>query len=479
MKSDRGAIPALRPAPGNVRGLLLALMFCVALLAAALQVPGHVSMDTSMQLYEAHTGSSVSWSPPFMSAALRWMGGGTQATTLFVLACVAMTYGGMALAFPGVAVAETTSRGRRVVGALLLVLAILNPMIFLYVGIVWKDVLFASLFATAAGLLLHATAYAGSARGRWLYFIAGLILVPMLLVRQQGVVLAPPLFLACLLGVAGAWQGWFARRWWLRFFLVLLVYGAAYWQLERASQLTIADADGRTGASGYTFIRKYDITGLVASGAARGVALPGRLSSDEFQAGVLRAYGDDRIDHVMNDPAVIAGFRGVDPTEISTVWSTLVAARPDAYVSMKARQYAWLLGLHRLDHCLPIHLGVEGKLDYLAAVGVPPRMDERDRLLFGISLQARHLATHRHWFYLLLLFAAAAWLVARRKSFSSAERQAVSALIAGLTLFYASFMVAGLACDFRYLYPGLIGVTVLFVFLVAHECLRGRKTDSG
>lgn len=474
MTPVRGAIPALRPVPGYVRGLLLALMLCVAVLAAAVQVPGHVSMDTSVQLYEAHTGSSVSWSPPFMSAVLRWLGGGIQATSLFVIACVAMTYGGMALAFPAVAGTETPSRRRQVVGVLLLILAVLNPIVFLYVGIVWKDVLFASLFATAAGLLLHASAYAGSTRGRWLYFLAGLMLLPVLLVRQQGVVLAPPLILACMWGVAGPWQGWRAHRWWLSLLLVLLAYGAAYWQLDRASRLTIADTDGTSGASGYTIIRKYDITGLVASGAASGVTLPDRLSSDAFKAGVARAYGDDRIDYVMQDPAVVAGFQDMGPAEISSIWSALVADRPDAYVRMKARQYGWLLGLQRLDRCLPIHLGVDGNPTYLAAVGVPARMDDRDRKLFGLSLQARHLATYRHWFYLLLLFAAAVWLVARRDRFSSAERHAVSAVIAGLTLFYASFTVAGLACDFRYLYPGLIGVTILFVFLVAHQCLRGR-----
>lgn len=456
------------------RPVLLILAACIAGLAVAMHVPGHVSMDSSAQLYEAQTGVSVSWSPPLMSALLRWLGGGVQATLVFVVGCSALTYGGIALALSGAGRGQPApSRRGGAVGALLIALAILNPLIFLYVGIVWKDVLFAGLFASAAGLLLYATAFAGSVRGRWLYFLAGMLLVPVLLVRQQGIVLAPPLLLACTLGVAGPWQGWHARRWWLRALLAALAFATACWGLDFASKLAIQSSGDKSSSVGYTAIQSYDVTGLIAAGAAQDVVLPAALSSRALTDAVRRTYSDERIDYVFNDPVVAAAFKQLGSSAVRHAWWSLISRHPDAYVKMKARQYGWLLDLYRLDRCLPVHLGVEGNPEYLAAVGIPAGFDGRDRRLFSLSMLARHLATHRHWFYLLLLATAAAWFVATRKRYSSAERTAVAAMIAGLALFYGSFTVTVLACDFRYLYPGLVGVTVLFVFLVSHQCLRG------
>lgn len=65
----------------NTAALAVTLVACaLACLGLALHAPGHVSMDSSVQLYEAFTGQSISFNPPFMSALLRWLGGGSVAT---------------------------------------------------------------------------------------------------------------------------------------------------------------------------------------------------------------------------------------------------------------------------------------------------------------------------------------------------------------------------------------------------------------
>ena len=62
--------------------LIATLAFLIACSAITLHVPGQISMDTSIQLYEASTGQATSFNPPFMSALLRWLGGGEIALSL-------------------------------------------------------------------------------------------------------------------------------------------------------------------------------------------------------------------------------------------------------------------------------------------------------------------------------------------------------------------------------------------------------------
>ena len=65
---------------GRVAARVIAAMaFLLAAAAIAVHAPGQVSMDTSVQLHEASIGRSISWNPPFMSALLRWLGGGELA----------------------------------------------------------------------------------------------------------------------------------------------------------------------------------------------------------------------------------------------------------------------------------------------------------------------------------------------------------------------------------------------------------------
>ena len=67
---------------------------------------------------------------------------------------------------------------------------LLNPVIFVYVGIVWKDVLFASVL-TAAVALSFAAAISSLRRGLALSLAAAVLLAIAMQVRQQGVLWRP------------------------------------------------------------------------------------------------------------------------------------------------------------------------------------------------------------------------------------------------------------------------------------------------
>jgi hypothetical protein len=461
----------------TARAALTVVLAALACAAIASHGAGHVSMDSSAQLYEALTGRSVSWSPPLMSAVLRWFGGGTSATTAFVVLCAVLTYGGFAFALSGAGRADPVGTGTgvvgRVVGISLILLAMLNPLVFFHVGIVWKDVLFASFVVFGAGLLLHATRRGFSAAARLIYILAAAALVPAVLVRQQGIVLVPPLLLACAIGAAGPWRSMRDTRGWLRTGCWLAVFAVATMGLHAASQATIAGSDDKSTSTGFASIRKYDITGMVAAGY-ESPGLPASLRTAEFNDAVRRTYSDDRIDYVMAEPMVVASLKYLPDDEVKRIWWSLVRAHPDAYAAMKARQLAWLFGLRRLDRCLPIHVGVEGNADYLRAAHVPRGMDGHDRAIYQWSLKARHLVLYRHWFYLAMLVVAAAWLLLSRRRLAPAEQVATGSLVVGLALFYASFSVTVLACDVRYLYPGLAGVTTLWIYLLSRRFLGMR-----
>ena len=77
----------LDPRSASIRLLLLALLLASG--AVALHWPGHVSMDTSIQLYEASIGKSAGWQPPFTAALMKWLGGGEAATGTASFCCAA------------------------------------------------------------------------------------------------------------------------------------------------------------------------------------------------------------------------------------------------------------------------------------------------------------------------------------------------------------------------------------------------------
>ena len=449
-------------------GWLYGLACGLALIAIAAHVPGHVSIDSSEQLYEALTGRSVSWSPPFMSAFLRLLGGGAGATTVFVVTCSLLTYAGLSLALAaGRRQAGDQARFGGRLGTAAIAVLIANPLVFLYVGIVWKDVLLAALFAATAGLLLYARGVQ-SGRRRALCMAALLLLVPLLLVRQQGILLAPPLLAVAAAGIAETRMRGGDPWWWLRWTGVVLLYVLLCWATATGVRQLVQGTGDKSTSVGLAAVQRYDLTGMLALGGAPATRLPSGLSTPAFLAAVQRSYSSDRIDIVLNDPMVVDGFLELDAANVSDAWWALIRERPSVYLYVKARQFAWLIGVYRLDKCLPLHVGVEGNAQYLEAAGISVGIDRYDQQLHDAGIWIRRLVLHRHWFYLAILLVCVASLAAswRRDSGPGAAH----ALAFGLLAFYGSYAATTIACDFRYLYPGLVGTSVLAIYMLA----RGR-----
>jgi len=460
------------------------LIACVAAAAIAMHVPGELSMDSSLQVYEALTGRSVSWAPPFMSALLRWMGGGPQSTTLFVVICTLATYGGLGLALgrgtgpgvPGVPAATGRAGAWRALRIAAIAILLLNPILFLHVGIVWKDVLFASQLALAMGLMLAAVDC--PRWRRWLFAAACLVLLPAPLVRQHGVLLTPLLAAPCLWAITAPREPGRIRRG-ARLGAMAAATGAyivLFLLLNAAVQHTIRGAGEKSASVGLTVIARYDLTGMIAKGMPVS-RLPPTLRDPAFLAASRRHYSDDRIDFVLHEPTIEATFEMLDDRQLQAAWVDAVAAEPLRYLEVKGAQYAWLIGLHRLDKCLPVHVGVEGNREFLLASGFQPGLDARDPWLYRLSMFTRHFALYRHWFYLVVFAGCVAVLFARRRRIAPPERGVLAAFVLAIAVLYASFGPTVLACDFRYLYPGIVMVSALALHLMAKPALRRTSTD--
>jgi hypothetical protein len=446
-------------------------LYLLALLLVPLAIVahggGHVSMDSSEQLYEAATGRSVSWSPPFMSALLRVLGGGTQATAAFVACCTLLTYGGLLLAWRAGSRTHA-GRGPGIAATLAGLVLVANPLVFLYVGILWKDVMLASLLAAVSGLLL-----AASGAPRRASFacasLACLLLVPLLLVRQQGILLAPPLLAVAATLIAGARRPGLDVAWMGRWLAVVVVFAVLAWATSLGVRQVIHGALEKSTDVGIAAVMRYDLSGMLAYGRAPAPDLPDDLRDPRVIAAMKHTYSADRLDFVLNDPEVGLGFQRMDLAADKRAWWAQVRADPLVFARVKAEQFAWLVGLRRLDRCLPVHVGVEGNPEYLRAAGVAEGVEPEDLRLYRFAMWARHLVLYRHWFYLALLVGVAGYLLAgwRRRAFAPAPTVALGGMVLGLCAFYGAYLLTTIACDFRYLYPGLVGTSCLVLYLLA------------
>jgi len=417
------------------------------MLAVALHAPGHTSVDSTIQLHEAISGRITSWAPPFMSALLYWLGLGSIATSLFVALNAAATYGAMRLAIgaaPGAWPAWRWVLGLAVVA---------NPVVFAYVGIVWKDVLLASLCALSLGLCVGAWRGAGALRAV-LAALALAVLLPIPLVRQQGWAMLPVFAISPVFLIVEA--GWRTRRArWLAGLLAVLAIPVGYLAVRAAVEASFErNADGSIHAAvgddvsvGTRLIKLYDLAGIEARVGEGPFARDGASAAQ--LAALDRAYTPTRID-TLGGPVIdpmLAPLHG-DGERLDRMWRDAIGAHPGAYAAHRWDAFAWLVGFNGPDGCLPVHVGVDGIPDYLAESGLKAEMDARDHRLFHVLRTWIATPLWRHWFYVAigLVLAVAIWRRGR------SARWALLPWVAGLAAFTAGFLPTSIACDFRYLY---------------------------
>lgn len=451
---SRDATPDTAPILATV---VLALVCFFAIASATHWADGgHVSLDAVQQLVEAATGASVSWSPPFMSAVLQWLGTDVAfdpvvAMERFVQLLVLLLYGGLLLA--AAPVRAVPWLWPRVVAASLL---LLHPVLMAYAGIVWKDVLLAAIVAGAFGAGLASLAHRGVGSRVALAALCMFFAALMPHVRQHGMILAPAVALLPLLSIL--WTDGLARR--LRLALsVLLVLlfvgtllGAGAW-----SDARVRDDHSDSTSVGFRSVFIFDLAGIEARVDAGPLRERGLSVVDD--ARLVEVYTPDRIDTLPGAAGFDALVGAMSVRELHGLWWRSVLRFPGAYFRHRAAVWTRMLGAGEGGVCLPVHLGIGGPEHQLAALGLPGGTDTRDhrvyeRLqpLFGTPMFSQA------WTLAALMVVALRIVFLPRRSRIALGVPALAALAT-----YASFALVGIACDYRYLFVGLVMTVLLWV----------------
>jgi hypothetical protein len=410
------------------------------LLVLAVNLPGHLSVDSILSLYEGRFHERITWGPPFYAWLLGVFDALLAGTSLYVLASSLLLFGSWLwllklsgrVSWLGVAVAAGV---------------VLTPNILVYQGIVWKDVFFANT-ATLGFICLVAAARAWEAGRRPLICLgaAALLFAMASLVRQNGLIAWLP---------AAAAIGWSLRARGARtaalWSLGWLVAVAIVAQTLAVSAAPTRGGDDKAVARGVRIVQHYDLAGAIH----RDPRLPlHHLDAANPQADdILRAragqrWSPDRVDYLGLDPAVGVAFWRLPDEAVRAEWLAFMREHPLGYLQVRLADFQWVFATPIIDRCLPVHVGVSGPPQQMARLKLVERRDVRDDQLYNYTTWFMDTPVMSHVAYAVIaLFVAGAMLVRRR-----AEDIPILALQVAALGFSASFLVISIACDYRYLY---------------------------
>jgi hypothetical protein len=435
--------PILKMATAAVLALQAALGLYVGL-------PGQMSTDSVIQLYEGRTLHFISFNPPLMSLLLGLLDRIGNAPIEFVVISQAMLSASAWLVF---AQSSRITAPRLALAGLVL----LNPVLLIYAGIVWKDVLLAHSVVLAFLLI----AWQRRRRTPVTPLVAAFIVVLLTLIvgaRQQGVLFAVPAGLWAV-GAVGP-----RRRARLVAGIVFLVLPfAANRLLDSYASGARANAQVDAVSTGLRLLAQFDLAGVLAHGGALPAATPPALA-DELRVQSLR-YSPYRVDTLTGPRREFWALNGI---EAGRLWCAAIAANPGAYARHRVAYFAALVGLDNLRYCAPLYTGVAGPVthesvdgDLTALLGLSAGPSHASQWVQDFAEKRADTPLFEHVAYAAILAVIGLWLFLRR------DRVLATLALCAL-LYLASYSIVGIACDFRYGYT----LTVATTLLAAYACLN-------
>lgn len=427
----------------------ITLVVFLAVCVLILHYPGQASVDSIVQLQDGLSRIYDSNQPPAMSfilANLTLPGTLVLNTLLFSLSVIRLLY----------LIPENYQRQRIVV-----IFLFCFPIFLIYIGIVWKDVLFAH--AALLGLLL----LPGGKQLHWKTLaLSAAVLALGISVRQQGViiVLVAVLYLLFASGVSTLhFQRWKAVALWIAIYIVC-----------SGGVKLVVDASGDTSNSsafvgpfyqlalfdlGGIAYRKPDLSFPSLEKSAPNVA-QGHQPIRERILAALADYNPERQDYML---------KSLENTNIRfpikalfNDWLSRILEYPRAYFYHRLDVLSWIIGCHDTTKCLPYHFGISSQPEEMVTeIGIEPGISGRAQRLAGLGNSTLFL--FRPVIYLILSLAVVGFLIKRDWHQHSLI---IAIQIAGLT-YAATYLLVGIACDFRYTYfstlTALFGLAYVFV----------------
>ena len=403
--------------------------------------PGSLSYDSYVQLLEGREGSYSNWHPAIMS----WMLGIADAlrpgAAYFALFDTVLAFAAL------VSLLWLTRRVSwlAVAGAAIIVCL---PQLFLYQGIVWKDVLFAD--ATLAGFVCLAH---GAVRWRdksvRLALIGGALLFIVLatLTRQNGAIV-----LLCAAATTGLVAAHAEKRW-----RPGIAYGAAFLAAGAVAVFAVnaplqLRADGEQSTT-YQFklLQLYDTVGLVKAHADLPLTVLDEKSpalAKSIRGDGVRLFSPQRNDTLAASVPLEKALEATPAPVLTRQWLDLVRRDPVAYLSLRTELFRWVFAAPDGGQCHPYHVGQDGDAATIEALGMKPRYDRRDAVLDRTAKAFVGTPVLAHPTFALAALMALVLMLRRRRP----ADLAMAGLLVAALLFALSFFVISIACDYRYLY---------------------------
>ncbi|HEX4097456.1 MAG TPA: hypothetical protein VHX64_12055, partial [Caulobacteraceae bacterium] len=414
--------PAASSAP---RWSALAILALGAAISLAMNLPGHMSYDSVLQLAQGRAGIYNNWHPPVMAWLLGLFDSVVRGTALFVVFNTLLLYGGLAI------VALTPPRTTWLAPPLLVIWAAI-PDGLIYPGIVWKDVLFtASAFAGFVGLVLAALNW--PLRRLRFYLIAGgfLLMALAALSRQNGLVILP---------VAAIASGWIAARSGahrrihsaIAYALLPLVGAGLVMVAGNAALQTRSDGEP---SQMYEMrdLQAYDLAGALRT--KPDLSLSRLDAADPGLARLLRvkaapAYTPVRLDSISAMPDLDKALFDTPDSAVPAQWRDLVLGHPWLYLKVRARDFYWVLATPDVDACLPFVDGVDGPEPWVTRLGLKNHEGPKDLALKAWGEPITHSPLFWHPLYAAIALALMALLLRRRRTSDIAMAGLLAAALA-------------------------------------------------
>jgi hypothetical protein len=438
------------------RAAVVTILVAGAAFSLAVNYPGHMEFDGIMQLVEGRTGLYSNWHPPVMS----WLLGLSDALRgdawPFVLLDTVLGYGGFLLLL-------SSARTPTKLTALLALVFVVTPQLFLFPAIVWKDILFAN--AATAGFCCLSLAIEARRKGPLLLTAAIILLALAVLARQNGIVILPCAALAYGLatGARGRGRGSSILG---RSLLFGLAIGVLAFAGHRLLQLRASGAPGPVQQ--VEDLQIYDMAGMLK--AKPDLPLPILERQAPAMEQFLRIAGRKLYTPALQDPVVFSAQ--IKPLIVPSLpavgaqWRALVIAHPLTYLQVRAQGFAWLVLQRHPDQCLTYTLGVLAPDKQMQLLGAPRRYDARDEWLednYAGPLVGTPALSHTVFALAGLLCLIV--LLARRDP----SDWPMAGMLVASGLYALTYFFIGVACQYRYLFA--TDMTALAaIFYLSFDC---------
>lgn len=440
------------------RTLQVVLLLGFGLVVAA-GLPPHLSVDSVMALYEGRLRIRETFGPALYAKIVGLADGMPGGLNLYVIASAACLFGAL--------IWMTRLRPRvswwsAAVAGLILV----SPLVVVFQGVVWKDVLFANLAIAGFVALAHGLT-ATRARTWACLLVSGLALAIAMSIRQNGFV-----FVAGS-GVAVVWV--LSRKFgWLRAsgagMAWIVAIGLVASLLGQAAQPKQAGPDKALGV-GLRILQHYDVVGIIArdpSAQLSAIAETRPTAAELISQAAPQVYSPERVDQFDRRPDLAPALWKTPAPVMREQWLTLISEHPATYLAHRWEVFRWLLAPPDRSRCLPVFVGVTGPPAAMAALDLQPRLDAKDQ-----ALAAYAQAFVSTPFYSHLVSAALAAVVMLVLLWRRDDADIVIAALLGSALaFAASFFLISIACDHRYLYALDLAAAAGALYLALQPSVR-------